>query len=153
MTPALSEYIALLLFLGVGALFLAGTFFVSRLLAPSKPDPEKLSAYECGEEAEVVGQIQFNSRFFVIALIFVLFEVEILFFFPWTLIVQNPDGSTETNSTWGLLILAEMFLFVGILGVGLVYAFVKGHLDWIKPQTTPADISYKIPMEAYDRLS
>ena len=128
------------------------TFSVSKFLRPNHPDSEKLSTYECGEEAEGTGQIQFNSRFFIIALIFVLFEVEMIFFFPWTIVANSSSFHQETNTTWGILALTEMLVFVFILGIGLAYAWAKGHLNWIKPETVPSKLDYKIPMSAYEKL-
>ena len=146
------EYIGLLTFIVTGMLFLSVTFLISKILRPNKPDPDKLSIYECGEDAISAGQIQFNSRFFVIALIFVLFEVEIVFLFPWAIVFSNPQMVAESNGLWAKVALVEMFVFVVILSLGLAYAWAKGHLDWIKPETKPTVIDYAIPMEAYEEL-
>ncbi len=145
-------YIGLLTFIVTGMLFLSATFLLSKVLRPNNPDDEKLSTYECGEEAISAGQIQFNSRFFVIALIFVLFEVEIIFLFPWAIVYSNPQLIAETNGLWAKIALIEMLVFVLVLGLGLAYAWAKGHLDWIKPETKPTEIDYAIPMEVYDGL-
>ena len=145
-------YIGLLTFIVTGILFLSVTFGISKILRPNLPDAEKLSIYECGEEAISGGQIQFNSRFFVIALIFVLFEVELIFLFPWAIVFSNSQIVTKSSGLWLKIALIEMIVFVLILGLGLAYAWVKGHLDWIKPETKPTEIEYAIPMEAYDEL-
>lgn len=145
-------YLGLLTFILTGILFLSATFAISKILRPNHPDAEKLSLYECGEDAISVGQIQFNSRFFVIALIFVLFEVEIVFLFPWAIVFSNSQSLSETSGLWLKIALFEMIVFVFILLLGLAYAWAKGHLDWIKPETKPTEIDYAIPMEAYESL-
>ena len=89
-------------------------FFINKQLAPHKPNPEKLTSYECGEEPTGNAWLPFNSRFYVIALIFLLFDVEMVFIFPWAIVF----GSHEINSVdprWGVLSLVEMFIFLGIL--------------------------------------
>lgn len=149
MSEDIAPYVVLVTFLATGAIFLALTFLVSKILRPNKPDASKLSTYECGEEALGSGQIQFNSRFFVIALLFVLFEVELIFLFPWAIVA---GVETSIDSSWKLLALIEMAVFVLVLAVGLVYAWAKGHLDWIKPTTKPSDYFSKVPTKAYDRF-
>ena len=83
---------------------------------------EKLASYECGEVPEGSAWVKFNIRFYVIALIFLIFDVEIVFLFPWAVVYQE----------LGLLAFIEAFLFVAILVVGFVYIWAKGDLDWVK---------------------
>ena len=116
-------YIALIFFL-VGTVFVFVTLFVSKLIHPTSKQPQKLSTYECGEEPVGQSWIQFNNRFYVIALIFVIFDVEIVFLYPWAVVFKEI----------GLLALIEMFIFLFILLVGLAYVWVKGDLDWVKPK-------------------
>ncbi|MBC7387719.1 MAG: NADH-quinone oxidoreductase subunit A [Opitutaceae bacterium] len=142
-------YLGILTFLGTGGLFLFLTFSISKALRPDQPDPEKLSIYECGEEAVGNGQISFNSRFFVIALIFVLFEIELIFLFPWAVVFSDSKMIVENGNVWTGLALVEMLAFVFILFIGLIYAWAKGHLDWIKPLTIPTKIDNTIPEELY----
>lgn len=94
------------------------------LLRPHRPYPEKLTSYECGEEPIGNAWIRFNVRFYVIALIFLIFEVEIVFLFPWALVYRE----------LGLFAFIEMAVFLLILLVGLAYVWVKGDLDWDKPR-------------------
>jgi NADH-quinone oxidoreductase subunit A len=127
-------------------------FFISRLLAPHKPNPEKLTSYECGEEPTGNAWLPFNSRFYVIALVFLLFDVEMVFIFPWAIVF----GSHEINNVdnrWGALSLTEMFLFLGILILGLAYVWVKGDLNWIKPQPIMPVADTIIPKSLYDKLN
>lgn len=147
------QYIHLFTFIGTGILFLSLTFLVSKILRPNRPDAEKLSTYECGEEAISFGQVPFNSRFFVVALVFVLFEVEIIFLFPWAITFSNPPSQVQNTTAWAQLALIEMLVFVVVIALGLAYAWAKGHLDWIKPETKPTDFKSPIPHKAYEQYT
>lgn len=146
----LSEFGKLLIFLIMGVVFVLFTFFLGWLVSPKKPNPEKLSSYECGEEPTGSSWIQFNSRFYVIALIFLLFDVEMVFIFPWAT-VFGQENLIAADPRWGWLSLIEMFIFVGILLIGLLYVWKKGDLSWIKPEpfvpSSPAKIPYSIYQE------
>lgn len=112
-------------FLLIGGVFVLLNLFISSLIRPSDPNPEKLSPYECGEESSGTGFVRFNPRFYVIGLIFLIFDIETVFIFPWATIVKGA----------GAFLLIEMFVFLGILVVGLVYAWGKGDLEWVKQPT------------------
>lgn len=129
-----------------------GTFFLNKLLAPNNPTPEKLTSYECGEEPTGSAWLPFNSRFYVIALIFLLFDVEMVFVFPWTTVFGNHE-IIEQAPLWGWFSLVEMFVFLGILILGLVYVWVKGDLDWIKPKPAVPVTDTVIPHNLYERLN
>ena len=88
---------------------------------------EKLESYECGEIPEGSAWVKFNVRFYVIALIFIIFDVEVIFLFPWAVVFK---GLSESG--FGLLAFIEMFAFVVILIVGFAYVWIKGDLDWVK---------------------
>ena len=88
---------------------------------------DKLISYECGELPEGSAWVKFNIRFYIIALIFIIFDVEVIFLFPWAVVFQS-----LTESGFGLLAFIEMFIFVLILIVGFAYVWVKGDLDWVK---------------------
>jgi len=127
-------------------------FFVNRVLSPKNPNYEKLTSYECGEEPTGNAWLPFNPRFYVIALIFLLFEVEMVFVFPWATVF----GSHEIASfepRWGLLSLIEMFIFLGVLILGLVYVWVKGDLEWIKGKPIQPHTNVKVPSSLYDKLN
>jgi len=127
-------------------------FFANRLIAPNNPTPEKLTSYECGEETTGNAWMPFNSRFYVIALVFLLFDVEMVFIFPWATVF----GSHEIQAIdhrWGIFSLIEMFIFLGILILGLIYVWVKGDLDWIKPNPTVPTVDTNIPLNLYDKLN
>jgi NADH-quinone oxidoreductase subunit A len=96
------------------------------MLAPSKPDPEKLSPYECGFEAFEDARMKFDVRYYLIAILFILFDLEIAFLFPWATIFKDIVAS-ESIKLFGFI---EMLVFVAILVVGYVYAWAKGALEW-----------------------
>ena len=127
-------------------------FFLNRLLAPRNPNPEKLSTYECGEEPTGNGWLPFNSRFYVIALIFLLFDVEMVFVFPWATVFANKQ-IIQADARWGWVSFSEMFIFLGILILGLAYVWVKGDLDWIKPTINLPESGTRIPQTLYEQLN
>jgi NADH-quinone oxidoreductase subunit A len=116
------DFANVLVYLGVAVLFIFGSLTVGRIIRPNRPTPEKLSTYECGEEAIGSAWIQFNVRFYIIALIFLIFDVEIAVLFPWATIFKKV----------GVLAFVEMLLFLGILVVGFAYVWAKGDLEWLK---------------------
>ena len=128
------------------------TFFATRLLSPNNPNPEKLTSYECGEETVGSAWMPFNSRFYVIALIFLLFDVEMVFILPWATVFGNHD-LIKADHRWGWLSLIEMFVFLGILILGLVYVWVKGDLDWIKPNVIRPTVNTQVPASLYEKLN
>jgi NADH-quinone oxidoreductase subunit A len=98
------------------------------LLRPSNPHPGKLATYECGEPPSGPAWINFNIRFYLIALVFVIFDVELAFIYPVAAVFRD----WVTSRGQGLFALVELAVFVGILAVGLVYVWVKGDLEWLK---------------------
>ena len=151
-TSQLSEFGKIFIYLIMGVLFVLFTFFIGKLVAPKKPNPEKLTSYECGEEPVGNSWIQFNSRFYVIALVFLLFDVELAFIFPWATVFSRQE-LINADPYWGWLSLIEMFIFVGILLIGLVYVWKKGDLNWIRPELSLPVSPAKIPHSAYKALN
>ena len=130
----------------------AFAFFVTRMLSPNNPNPEKLTSYECGEETTGSAWVPFNSRFYVIALIFLLFDVEMVFILPWATVFGD-HAMNNMDKRWGWLSLIEMFIFLGILILGLAYVWVKGDLDWIKPHPITPTVDSRVPSSLYDKLN
>ena len=149
----LSAFGEILLFLVTGTLFILITLLVSRFIRPNRPNPEKLTTYESGEEPIGSPYTQFNIRFYVVALIFLLFEVEIVFLFPWSTIFAKKELLQETNGQWGWFTLLEMLLFIVILALGLAYAWVNGFLDWVKPNPAPTRINSPVPRDLYKQVN
>jgi NADH-quinone oxidoreductase subunit A len=151
-TSQLSEFGKIFIFLIMGVLFVLFTFYLGKLVALKKPNPEKLTSYECGEEPTGNSWIQFNSRFYVIALVFLLFDVELAFIFPWSTVFSQQE-LINADPNWGWLSLIEMFIFIGILLIGLVYVWKKGDLNWIRPEQNLPVSPSMIPLSAYDGLN
>lgn len=149
----LSEFGKILLFLVGGALFVLIALLVSRAIRPHRPNPEKLSTYESGEEPQGTALIQFNLRFYILALIFLLFEVEIIFLFPWATILAEDKRMVLTGGDWGVYAFVEMLFFILILALGLAYAWVNGHLDWVKPEPKATEFNSPVPKEVYEQFN
>ena len=116
----LKDYLSIILFLII-ALGLSVAFIVINfILSPKKPDPEKLSAYECGFEPFNDSRMEFDVRFYLVAILFIIFDLEIAFLFPWAISLGNI----------GLLGFCSMVIFLFILTVGFIYEWKKGALDW-----------------------
>ena len=149
----LSAWGEVLLFIIGGLLFVSLALTYSRIIRPSRPNKEKLTTYESGEDPTGSPWIQFNSRFYVIALIFILFEVEIVFLFPWATIFSDKELIAKTGGHWGRLAMTEMLIFIGLLALGLAYAWRNGHLDWIKSKQEISDFKSPVPKELYDKIN
>lgn len=149
----LSDFGIILLFILAALAFFVLIMFISRQLRPNHPNIEKLSTYESGEEPTGNASVQFNIRFYVVAIIFVLFEVELVFLFPWATVFGQATLINETNGMWGWFALTEAFLFVALLALGLAYAWMKGYLDWVKPQPKVPDIKSSVPKSLYDQVN
>jgi NADH-quinone oxidoreductase subunit A len=125
----LSSFAGVLLFMGVGVVFIVVTLWVASLLrAKGKDTPDKLRPYECGEIPVGSAWIQFNIRFYVVALIFIIFDVEIVFLLPWAVVFKK----------LGAFAFYEGLIFIAILVVGLAYVWSKGDLAWVKPHDLQA---------------
>ena len=116
----LSDYLSIIIFLFI-AIFLSIGFIVANFLAsPSNPDPEKLSAYECGFEAFDDSRMEFDVRFYLVAILFIIFDLEVTFLFPWAIVLS-------TIGSFGFWIMID---FLVELTIGFVYVWKKGALDW-----------------------
>lgn len=149
----LTDFGLILLFLLSGMVLLALILAFGRLLRPNRPNVEKNTTYESGEDPVGNANVQFNVRFYVVALIFVLFEVELIFMFPWAVVFGNEDLIAQTNGRWGWFALAEMTVFVGILILGLAYAWAKGYLDWVRPEPKITKIDSPVPPGMYEEFN
>lgn len=116
----LAEYFPILLFILVGLAVGVVPMVLGKLLGPSRPDPEKLSPYECGFEAFEDARMKFDVRYYLVAILFILFDLEIAFLFPWAVALNDI----------GLPGFLAMMLFLGILAVGFAYEWKKGALEW-----------------------
>lgn len=116
----LGNYFPILLFIFVGLMIGVLAMAAGWLLAPNKPDAEKLSSYECGFGAFEDARIKFDVRYYLIAILFILFDLEIAFLFPWAVVLNEI----------GWFGFAAMLVFLGLLVIGFIYEWVKGALEW-----------------------
>ncbi|MDP2962389.1 MAG: NADH-quinone oxidoreductase subunit A [Sulfurimicrobium sp.] len=116
----LEGYFPILMFVAVGLLVGVGPMVAGFVLAPHRPDSEKLSPYECGFEAFEDARMKFDVRYYLIAILFILFDLEIAFLFPWAVVLEEI----------GLFGYLAMVIFLAILVVGFVYEWKKGALEW-----------------------
>jgi NADH-quinone oxidoreductase subunit A len=120
----LTEFGKIFVFILTAVLFVVVALFVARLLRPKRPTFEKLTTYECGENPEGSPWVKFNIRFYVVALIFLIFDVEVVLLIPWALVYKE-------LGIVGYLIGA---IFLLLLGVGMAYEWKKGDLEWARPK-------------------
>lgn len=148
-----SEFGNILIFIIGGLLFILLGLLTSSFIRPNRPDEEKSTSYECGEDTIGDTWGNFNIRFYVIALMFLLFDVEIVFLFPWATVFGNINLIKATGGAWGWISILEAFVFVFILLLGLVYAWAKGYLEWVKPKMEPTVFKGNVPSELYDKIN
>jgi len=120
LTDFLKDYLSIIIFLFIALGLSVGFIVVNYLFSPKNPDPEKLSAYECGFEPFSDSRIEFDVRFYLVAILFIIFDLEIAFLFPWAISL----GKIGALGFW------SMMLFLFILTVGFIYEWKKGALDW-----------------------
>ena len=120
MDAFLLEYLPILLFIGIAAVLGAVLAVVPLVIAPSKPDPEKLSAYECGFPAFEAARMKFDVRFYLVSILFIIFDLEVAFLFPWAITLKST----------GVFGFCSMVVFLLVLTAGFVYEWKKGALEW-----------------------
>jgi NADH-quinone oxidoreductase subunit A len=116
----LTRYFPILLFIFMALAFGVGTLLISYLVQPKYPEPEKLSAYECGSEPFSDARMPFPVRYYIFAMLFVIFDIEVIFLYPWAVVFDKI----------GLIGLIEMMIFIALFLVAYVYAWRKGALEW-----------------------
>ncbi len=116
----LEQYLPILLFILVGLTVGVVLLTVGSVLSPNRPDPEKLSPYECGFEAFEDARMKFDVRYYLVAILFILFDLEIAFLFPWAVVLQEI----------GVFGFVAMMVFLAVLVVGFIYEWKKGALEW-----------------------
>tara|TARA_A100001388_G_C28523151_1_gene381990 strand:- start:154 stop:522 length:369 start_codon:yes stop_codon:yes gene_type:complete len=116
----LNNYLTIIIFLGISLILSLGFIVLNLLASPKNPDPEKLSAYECGFEPFNDSRMEFDIRFYLVAILFIIFDLEIAFLFPWAITLGNI----------GIFGFVSMMIFLSILTVGFIYEWKKGALDW-----------------------
>jgi len=123
----LTEFGKILIFILFAAIFVIITLFVAKIIRPNRPTHEKLKIYECGENPQGSPWVKFNIRFYVVALIFLIFDVEVVLLFPWALIYKD----------YGIYGFLTGIIFLLLLILGMAYEWRKGDLEWARPQPKP----------------
>lgn len=137
-----TDFGIVLIFIIISILFTVAGLLTSALLRPNKPNPVKNSTYECGEEPMGGPWIKFNPRFYLIALVFLIFDVELVLLFPWAVVYKG----------LGWYAFIAMLVFFVILTVGLVYDWAKGYLEWDKPNPQLAKLEDLVLPKKYYNL-
>ena len=119
-TEFLKDYLSIIIFLIMAIALSVGFILINYLASPRNPDPEKLSAYECGFEPFSDSRMEFDVRFYLVAILFIIFDLEIAFLFPWAVSLGN----------LGALGFWSMMIFLFVLTIGFIYEWKKGALDW-----------------------
>jgi NADH-quinone oxidoreductase subunit A len=124
MSVFLLQYLPIVIFLGIAAVL--GVLFITAaaLMAPKAPDPEKLSAYECGFNAFDDARMKFDVRFYLVSILFIIFDLEVAFLFPWAVALMKLPQAAGQFAFW------SMMTFLGVLTVGFIYEWKKGALEW-----------------------
>lgn len=116
----LENYLPILVFIGIGIAFGIGPIVMGAMLGPSRPNKAKLSPYECGFEAFEDARMHFDVRYYLVAILFIIFDLEIAFLFPWAIVMNE----------MGWFGFTAMMIFLGILVIGFIYEWKKGALQW-----------------------
>jgi NADH-quinone oxidoreductase subunit A len=124
MNAFLLQYLPIVIFLGIALVIGVGFIVAAAVIAPKAPDPEKLSAYECGFNAFDDARMKFDVRFYLVTLLFIIFDLEVAFLFPWGVALMKLPHDTQVFAFW------SMMSFLGVLTVGFVYEWQKGALEW-----------------------
>ena len=124
MNAFLLQYLPIVIFLGIAGAMGLVFIIASATLAPNTPDPEKLSTYECGFNAFDDARMKFDVRFYLVSILFIIFDLEVAFLFPWAVSLMNLPPEMGQFAFW------SMMTFLGVLTVGFVYEWKKGALEW-----------------------
>ena len=116
----LTDYLSIIIFLFIALFISIGFILINFISSPSNPDPEKLSAYECGFDAFDDSRMEFDVRFYLVAILFIIFDLEIAFLFPWAITL----GKIGVFGFW------SMMIFLAVLTIGFIYEWKKGALEW-----------------------
>jgi len=116
----LTDYLSIVIFLFIALIISVGFILINFISSPNNPDPEKLSAYECGFDAFDDSRMEFDVRFYLVAILFIIFDLEIAFLFPWAITL----GKIGVFGFW------SMMIFLAVLTIGFIYEWKKGALEW-----------------------
>lgn len=149
----MSNWATVLIFILGAIVFVCIGLLAAQFIRPNKPNAEKLSTYESGEQTLGNAWGKMSVRYLAIALLFLLFEIEMVFLFPWATVYAHPELMQKSNRAWAYLSLSEMFIFVFILTLGLAYAWQKGFLDWTVSSQVATDFKSEVPTDLYQNIN
>ncbi len=124
MEAFLLNYLPIVIFLGIATILGVVFLVIPALIAPKAPDSEKLSAYECGFNSFEDARMKFDVRFYLVSILFIIFDLEVAFLFPWAASLMKMPHDVQVFAFW------SMMMFLGVLTVGFVYEWMKGALEW-----------------------
>ena len=124
MNAFLLQYLPIVIFLAIAAALGVGFILAAAVLAPSSPDAEKNSAYECGFNAFDDARMKFDVRYYLVSILFIIFDLEVAFLFPWAVALMKLPPDTQVFAFW------SMMAFLGVLTIGFIYEWKKGALEW-----------------------
>ncbi len=124
MNAFLLQYLPVVILLALAAAIGVGFLVAAAVIAPKAPDPEKLSAYECGFNAFDDARMKFDVRFYLVSILFIIFDLEVAFLFPWGVSLMKMPHHNAVYAFW------SMMVFLGVLTVGFIYEWTKGALEW-----------------------
>jgi len=124
----LLNYLPIVVFLGISLVLALGFLVAPAIIAPADPDPEKVSTYECGFNAFDDARMKFDVQFYIVAILFIIVDLDVAFLFPWAVTLFNPelgaDRSFQIFAFW------SMFVFIAVFAIGFLYEWKKGALEW-----------------------
>lgn len=124
----LLNYLPILIFLGLSAIIGLVFLVLPAVFAPADPDPEKVSTYECGFEAFDDSRMKFDVQFYIVAILFIIVDLDVAFLFPWAITLFNPELGADRD--FQLFAFWSMFVFLGVFFIGFAYEWKKGALEW-----------------------
>jgi NADH-quinone oxidoreductase subunit A len=124
MNAFLLQYLPIVIFFALAAAIGVGFIIAAAVIAPKNPDPEKTSAYECGFNAFDDARMKFDVRFYLVSILFIIFDLEVAFLFPWAVTLMKMPHAAQVFAFW------SMMAFLGVLTVGFIYEWKKGALEW-----------------------
>jgi NADH-quinone oxidoreductase subunit A len=140
--PAMAVLLSITLFVGFGAAFVLVNMLAGSLARPKLPNAQKLAVYECGEPTIGSGWVQFDLRFYIVALVYLVFDVEVALFYPWAVVYGDAAaiaaslGQGLTAADIRAAALVDMLVFFGVLMLGFAYLWRFGYLDWVRSAAT-----------------
>ena len=124
----LLDYLPILVFLGIAGALAAAFVLLPAVIAPNDPDQEKVSTYECGFNAFDDARMKFDVQFYIVAILFIIVDLDVAFLFPWAVTLFNPTLGADRD--FQIFAFWSMFVFIGVFAVGFLYEWKKGALEW-----------------------